>query len=88
MLPLSHLSFSALFSQELPHVQVCALLAVTCTVKDPVGQLLKQKERIFTPFNDVLSVGTLQVVLSVLVRPRRLSWKSGIEMEGHETNLL
>lgn len=43
-----------------------------------VGKLLTQKE---VPFKYVTSVGTLTVVLS---RPRRFSWKSGVEMEEHE----
>ena len=77
---------SVLYSTKNPLIsQGYVLLGVTCTVTEPVGKLLKQKEVVSTPFKDVISVGTLILVLS---RPRRISWKSGVEMEGHETTLL
>lgn len=52
-------------------------------MNEPVGKLLTQKEEVPMPFKYVTSVGTLTLVLS---RPRRFSWKSGVEMEGHEKN--
>lgn len=39
--------------------QGCAMLGLTCTVNEPVGKLLKQKEVITTPCKEVISVGTL-----------------------------
>lgn len=75
-----------LYSTENPLISPgCVLLGVTHMVNEPVGNLLKKKEVISTPFTDVISVGALILVLSRLTRS---SWKPGIEMEGHETTLL
>lgn len=79
-----HLCFIVLQSFFQPRTLISqgdVLLWATCRVTEPAGKVLTQKEGIPMPFKYAAPIVILTLVLS---RPRRFSWKSGVEMEGHE----